>query len=672
MPFDPSKPFDKVSAPASKFDPDKEFEVLDDSEGPGRLESLGRGALQGISLGYADEIAGAIEAALTDKTYTQSRDEARSSNSKAQEANPWTYGAGELGGGATTLLVPGAAGVGAGLKGAAALGAAGALGSSSADLTKGEYGGALVDTAIGGTIGAVTQKFIPGAIDKVKSVVGPGSKKAGSILFGVGEEATDRYLANPDKMRAVISEGPDGLRAIKDTIDEAYFTKVTRVREDAAAGLVDAKEARKEAGRLHQDYLAELKNMKPHESLADEVIGNVKNENNKLTQLSSEAYDTLDGLQFDRTEVLGKINQIKGSLLVDGKKPMIGDAAPAWGVLERLELAVKSGDLPRLDSLMNQADEIPGIAGRDVKKLIQQLDQESSAAYTTYGSRGAAKYIKGVRDEIDPILKAHKPYAEAMVSTADQAALVNQLTDIFGDPEKARRALLMTADPEKGPNVLAYIKTLDRKNKTNVADGLNEYLNAQKILKDPETRLANQRMALNPSDRALQEAQNTAKAANDLRAKFNRVAPGSSEGTIEKVGRGRNIEGEKQLKELVGEQGLEDVMDFSLGKDFVTDKTRGARRTAAGAIAGGAVGSLLGPAGTAIGTSLGGAAGATIDRVGGQIWQKVLDGALKIGPYAKVLENAAKSGTASLNATHIYLMKNYPEYKAAVESSPEI
>ena len=58
---------------------------------------------------------------------------------------------------------------------------------------------------------------------------------------------------------------------------------------------------------------------------------------------------------------------------------------------------------------------VPGIAGKDLKKLIQQLDQESSAAYTTYGSRGAAKYIKGVRDEIDPILKSHTPYENAMI-----------------------------------------------------------------------------------------------------------------------------------------------------------------------------------------------------------------------------------------------------------------
>ncbi|RYG61216.1 hypothetical protein EON64_18745 [archaeon] len=184
---------DSVAEPSSSADKWKKYSVTEDAlpvdESPGRLESLGRGALQGVSLGYADEITGAIESALTEKSYTQARDEARANNSKSQESNPWTYGAGELGGGAATLLVPGAAGVGAGLKGAAALGAAGALGSSNADLTKGEVGGALLDTAIGGTIGAVANKVVPAAVTKIKDGAGWVGKKVGNIAFGVGEEA---------------------------------------------------------------------------------------------------------------------------------------------------------------------------------------------------------------------------------------------------------------------------------------------------------------------------------------------------------------------------------------------------------------------------------------------------------------------------------------------------
>ena len=39
----------------------------------GKLESGLRGLAQGVSMGFADEITGALESAFTDKTYKQSR-----------------------------------------------------------------------------------------------------------------------------------------------------------------------------------------------------------------------------------------------------------------------------------------------------------------------------------------------------------------------------------------------------------------------------------------------------------------------------------------------------------------------------------------------------------------------------------------------------------------------
>ncbi len=120
---------------------------LQEAQEPGKLESFGRGALQGASFGFSDEITGGIESAFTDKTYQQARDEAREANRLAEEANPLTYLGGNLVG-AVAVPVPGGAIASGGLRAATTLGRTarlagvgavagglGAAGSSEADLT---------------------------------------------------------------------------------------------------------------------------------------------------------------------------------------------------------------------------------------------------------------------------------------------------------------------------------------------------------------------------------------------------------------------------------------------------------------------------------------------------------------------------------------------------------
>jgi hypothetical protein len=66
------------------------------SEEPGKLESLARGAEQGLSFGFGDEINAALESALTDKTYKQAVQESRNKFDAAEKANPITSIGGTL------------------------------------------------------------------------------------------------------------------------------------------------------------------------------------------------------------------------------------------------------------------------------------------------------------------------------------------------------------------------------------------------------------------------------------------------------------------------------------------------------------------------------------------------------------------------------------------------
>ncbi len=159
---------------------------------PGGFESFGRGALQGATLGYADEISGAIESLFTDKTYTQARDEARQANAAASTAHPFLSAAGEIGGGIASAFVPGLGlAKGASLaKTALTLGAQGAaagLGGSNAELAgpNRDIGGAVKDTLTGGVVGA--------GVGGLAHVAGQGVSR---LLESAPAKAVEDRLAN--------------------------------------------------------------------------------------------------------------------------------------------------------------------------------------------------------------------------------------------------------------------------------------------------------------------------------------------------------------------------------------------------------------------------------------------------------------------------------------------
>ena len=194
------------------------------------LESGVKGAVQGASLGFGEELGAAAlslpkmamskisemipgspehtDALLREQgftgdieqeglldTYRSLRDTTRESNKEAQEANPVSYGAGEFAGAVAPTLAMGgsnlAAGGGASL-GRLALqggleGAVAGSGYSEADLTKGEVGQFAEDTAMGGAIGAVGGAVLPavgkGVAKKAKDLAGFTGKQLSKLPF---------------------------------------------------------------------------------------------------------------------------------------------------------------------------------------------------------------------------------------------------------------------------------------------------------------------------------------------------------------------------------------------------------------------------------------------------------------------------------------------------------
>jgi len=171
---------------------DSEMAELEASQ-PSKLESATRGIVQGATAGFADEVSGGMEAlweaakgnpTTFGELYKAKRDESRANFKKAEEANPKTYMAGQLGGAVGTGIATGGAGLGA----LVAQGAAQGLGSSEADLTEGEFGEALKDTATGAGTAAIlggASKAVGGLASKLGSAANKGLAVGREVLEDV-------------------------------------------------------------------------------------------------------------------------------------------------------------------------------------------------------------------------------------------------------------------------------------------------------------------------------------------------------------------------------------------------------------------------------------------------------------------------------------------------------
>ena len=193
--FDPDA-FLAETAPAPRgaggFDPDAFLaNAAPAPAGPSQLESLGRGALQGGSLGFSDEIAGGVEAALErlrgahedlGKLYAKHRDESRAANRAAQTANPLTFGAGKIAGGLAPALLTSGATLPEQLVAGAAMGGLGNLGE--AEKLDDKALAIVGEGAVGGALGAGLGNL---AARGVGAVAKPAAEALEANAGGVGK-----------------------------------------------------------------------------------------------------------------------------------------------------------------------------------------------------------------------------------------------------------------------------------------------------------------------------------------------------------------------------------------------------------------------------------------------------------------------------------------------------
>lgn len=232
---------------------DEVEEVTEQAEEPSALTALARGAAQGATLNFSDEIVGLGEALFSKETltpgggnfaqrYRKGRDESRAANAAAKNAHGFAYGAGELGGGIATSFVPGL-GIAKGASlaktalGAAKLGAGAGLGASESEDIGGQLADAGTSALVSGGTAGLLGRVMRGAPDRVVK------RALGDLTDGATATQRDR----------VVGKGGERVGEVVGILGEKGFKKAGR---DAGRLLEQTESAIKETGEAFGETIA--------------------------------------------------------------------------------------------------------------------------------------------------------------------------------------------------------------------------------------------------------------------------------------------------------------------------------------------------------------------------------------------------------------------------------
>ena len=220
-----------------------------------QAETFGRGALQGATLGYGDEIFAALkhgpmhipgtpEAEQWQKNYDETLAGTRQANARAQEVNPGVYFGGNLAGGlATAPLLPVARGatvardIGAGIATGAGYGAAAGFGASEGGFAE-RLVGAAKGAAAGGIAGGGLTAGLRGAMAIRRGYANQGEagaygEIANDLPHGVDqfadEVATGASRANVTTNRRTLDLLGEEMQRVGGNVPQAQQATIARI-----------------------------------------------------------------------------------------------------------------------------------------------------------------------------------------------------------------------------------------------------------------------------------------------------------------------------------------------------------------------------------------------------------------------------------------------------------
>jgi hypothetical protein len=446
--FEDAAPAAASAAPAARF-------VFEDEPAPapvGRGESGLRGALQGASLGFGDESAAAIDAALpsflrnsvsdeavgTGQTYGEryanARDYYRRRNAAAEASNPGTYLTGQVAGAVLTsrgLPVQGARGV----LSAAGQGAAEGVGYSEAN----EGLGLARDSALGGALGVAgfgagaalgaAASRAKGAAGRLmgsarRRALGQATKEVDEAVasargqLGAETQAGNRYAENLRRLEGEFAEGAP---------DDYLYHVTPRENLDPIAARGLRPDAPKIAeGGPHGDtravFLSDADTVPTYRDLYGGDAAVLRVRRSEAGRLKPDefsegaAWMTPDAIPANRLEALGPDG--KWTPLDPGRAALRRRYAETADARRALEERLAASNL----------ESLPGQAGTIAAKRAA-LDAVTQAAPQAIAARTGELMQSSVRPDTRSLLKS---YAEPVLMSAGLGYLGDQLGGEWG------------------------------------------------------------------------------------------------------------------------------------------------------------------------------------------------------------------------------------------------
>lgn len=685
-------------------------ESLPDDIRTSTLESAKRGALEGASLNFGDELAGGVEAAghlfgvagagnsPIDKirkespdeatrsfmeAYRQGRDENRVKNEIARKSHPIAYSASGM-----AASIPAAFSIPGG-----PLGALMGVGASEAELTKPEdIISNLGKTAAHGVVGSALGEGLPSAIN----TAGLGAAKGTAHVLGKGKYA-DEYLNNPAKFKdpsltsdEVFGEVDNAVRNIENRRLDA--------RDQLSAAEKTAQRARDQYERSLRDTDVPDEAVEATRAALKQQAENV----NKKYEAQTKVLEDSD-TKIPISDAREKLTQALKQLEVKGRT---SDIDPEVAELKRLirlvdDYSGSNEESVLLDAFGNKlkrdADEV--FSASDVQNLRKSVGRVNSSAYDqnvgAHVGRSAAagrRFSGELNSIVDSRLPAHSPLRK---ETAEATDLRNKASDIFGDTSPdALRNLLSRIPGDTSKEKLALLQKLDQSTGGQIMPKLQKYFDARRVLKSPDELSAKQ--AALPESVAEQKAQAAYEAATDAHKQIGNLTDRTSQGAVRKAMFSSDLKPEFRTKEALealskesGIDHLDRIHSFKVKHDFDSGTPNGSRLVNLGKATLGAI--------PLVGKPLGAALGAIADYSTGPMARNVLDLYTKLSPSVsaslggaltefstslggrtdakaqrakKLISDATAKGPDALMTT-LTLLKNDPDFKDMYRSGEE-
>jgi hypothetical protein len=442
-------------------------------------EAAARGAAQGFTFGFSDELAG-VAGAISEgdyanflKHYRRKRDEARREHAEAQEVHPKSYLAGEVAGGIVGAFVPGLGWVGSGGKAAVAASKAAGTAAGTAAVKAGAKAGAVGGAKSGAVYGAGKAEEledVPG-----EAIVGAGVGAAGGAALGAVFTKAGQYLRNKQQIEEAGTQAVQADKPFSDDVLDAMGRSETPIDMQLVEELIEQHPKAKfpgieRAARDNQFVLA-ITGKKSHEKVDD--------------ALRQKAIDIMHADGPERLQLQWITRKVKGDALAEAAERAISDKETAHQLanlpslkslaktfIDPVQFAGKVDDrtgVP-LARIMDKMHERANLASVETAAMMDEVGRSLKVVRWPKGDDKKIELIRAIEDPKQARTQASKKLKSVFDKlrnhfNENHGMQIDELTDIQYIPRYAADRMLVRSRMNKRLNKFDRLADTDQAKK---------------------------------------------------------------------------------------------------------------------------------------------------------------------------------------------------------------